>query len=88
MGVVNRRLTSFHVQRCLHVSHRMTRHQVNPASLLNNVLADGVLEVVGPAAHDLAKPDQHVPEVLLRRPASQGRILAFTCRTGRSAMKV
>jgi hypothetical protein len=28
-------------------------------------LRNGMLEVVGPAAHDLVDPDQHGPEVLL-----------------------
>jgi hypothetical protein len=47
-----------------------------------DVLADRMFEVVGPAAHDQAEPDQHVPEVLLRRPACKGADLVLQLPDG------
>jgi transposase len=41
------------------------------------VLGHRMFEVVGPSAHDLVEPDQHGPEVLLRRPACQGTNLGL-----------
>src|SRR5665647_3938932 len=44
---------------------------------MQGVLTHRVPEVVGPAAHDLIEPDQHVPGILLRRPVGQGTDLGL-----------
>src|SRR5262249_44610793 len=47
------------------------------SQVAQGVLAHRMLEVVSPAAHDLVEADQHVPEVLLRRPVRQGTDLGL-----------
>jgi hypothetical protein len=44
---------------------------------VEGVFGHRVLEVVGPAAHDLVEPDQHVPGILLRRLVRQGTDLGL-----------
>jgi hypothetical protein len=63
-----------------HSDHSPPREVLQHAE---GVLGHRVPEVVGPSAHNLVEPDQHGPEVLLRRPARQGTDLAFTDRTDR-----
>jgi hypothetical protein len=51
------------------------------------VFADRLLEVVGPAAHDLVEPDQP-PGGCCDNLLVRARTLSFNDRIGRSAMKV
>src|SRR5215217_9379133 len=42
-----------------------------------DVLGNGIFEVVRPAVHDLVEPGQHEPEVLLRCPVCEGTNLGL-----------